>query len=383
MLTVYRRHEKSCEHRAVGRGYRRCKCPIWVDGFIGDREIRHSLRLRDWAKAQDVVREWEAVGEQSAPQTEPITIEHAWDQFLADAEARNLGPSTLSKYKLLRRRMERFAGQFGLRFLREFDLATCRKFRTSWPLQNLAALKTLERLKSFFRFAADAGWIPESPTRRLKNPKVKSAPTMPFNAAEMAEILSACDLLYQHQPPKVAHLNAPRLRALVLLLRYSGLRIQDAVTLERDRITDGKLFLYTAKTGTAVYCPLPPTVVQALESLPAGKYFFWTGRSRPASAAGTWQRILRRLFELTRILHGHAHRFRDTFAVELLLAGVPMERVSMLLGHESIRTTEKHYTPWVRDRQEQLEADVRRTWATPESATRGTSRVHGGSGLVN
>ena len=124
-------------------------------------------------------------------------------------------------------------------------------------------------------------------------------------------------------------------------------------------------------------------VAGVVASAPAGKYFFWTGRSRPASAAGTWQRILRRLFEPTRIIDGYAHRFRDTFAVELLLAGVPMERVSMLLGHESIRTTEKHYTPWVRDRQEQLEADVRRTWTMPESATKGTSGVHGESGLVN
>ena len=30
-------------------------------------------------------------------------------------------------------------------------------------------------------------------------------------------------------------------------------------------------------------------------------------------------------------LAGHAHRFRDTFAVELLLASVPLERVSVLL----------------------------------------------------
>ncbi len=48
-----------------------------------------------------------------------------------------------------------------------------------------------------------------------------------------------------------------------------------------------------------------------------------------------------------------------------------MDRVSALLGHSSIKVTEKHYSPWVRARQEQLEADVRRTWerALLEGAT--------------
>jgi hypothetical protein len=34
-----------------------------------------------------------------------------------------------------------------------------------------------------------------------------------------------------------------------------------------------------------------------------------------------------------KIPDGHAHRLRDTFAGELLLAGVPLERVSVLRGH--------------------------------------------------
>jgi hypothetical protein len=38
----------------------------------------------------------------------------------------------------------------------------------------------------------------------------------------------------------------------------------------------------------------------------------------------------------------------------------------VLLGHSSIKVTERHYSPWVRARQEQLEADVRRTWELPE-----------------
>ena len=66
----------------------------------------------------------------------------------------------------------------------------------------------------------------------------------------MGRILAACN----QYPDKR---NAVRLRALVLLLRYSGLRFTDAATLSRDRITGDKLLLYTAKTSTPVYCPLP------------------------------------------------------------------------------------------------------------------------------
>jgi len=38
--------------------------------------------------------------------------------------------------------------------------------------------------------------------------------------------------------------------------------------------------------------------------------------------------------------------FRDTFAVELLLSGVPIDQVSLLPGHSSVKVTEKHYVPF-------------------------------------
>jgi integrase len=81
--------------------------------------------------------------------------------------------------------------------------------------------------------------------------------------------------------------------------------------------------------------------------------------------AGDWHRALKGVSEEARIPVGNAHRFRDTFAVGLLQAGVPMDRVSMLLGHSSIKVTEKKYSPWVRTPQEQLEAVVRRAWDPP------------------
>jgi hypothetical protein len=39
-----------------------------------------------------------------------------------------------------------------------------------------------------------------------------------------------------------------------------------------------------------------------------------------------------------------------------------MEEVSILLGHSSVRITEKHYASWVQARQEILKAHVAKTW---------------------
>ena len=54
--------------------------------------------------------------------------------------------------------------------------------------------------------------------------------------------------------------------------------------------------------------------------------------------------------------------FRDTFAVEMLLAGVPIDQVSLLLGHASVKITEKSYSPFVKARQVQLQESVRNAW---------------------
>ncbi len=84
-----------------------------------------------------------------------------------------------------------------------------------------------------------------------------------------------------------------------------------------------------------------------------------------------WQRALRRLFQRAKIKKPdgtpkrcHPHMFRDTFAVELLLAGVPIDQVSLLLGHSSVKVTERHYAPFVKARQEQLERSVKLSWQT-------------------
>lgn len=384
MLTIYRRHRKDCSHRNQGRKYRRCRCPIWVDGSLAGQEIRKSLDMADWQKAQDAVRVWEAQESEPKSSQEPTTIEQAGQRFLADADARKLNESTLYKYRLLFKQIGDFAQKRGLRFLKELELATLDEFRSEWKDGPRSSLKKLERLRAYLRFCERRKWIDGNPALDLKVPKIQNRPTMSFTHAEILKILAAFD----KYAGRAGVANAQRLKAFVLLLRYSGMRIGDTVKCGVDRITGNKLFLYTQKTGVPVHCVLPDFVVRELEAAPKSSegHFFWTGKSKLHSAIGKWQRRLQTLFTLAEVEGGHAHRFRDTFAVELLLAGVPLERVSVLLGHQSVRITERHYSPWVRSRQEQLEQDLQRAWEHDPVAlmqTKGTPEVQDKSRRIN
>ena len=123
---------------------------------------------------------------------------------------------------------------------------------------------------------------------------------------------------------------------------WSGLEIRDAVSLEKDKLSgDGKLFLYRAKTGVPVRAPLSAELAQLLRSLPSANpnYFFWSGNADPETAKKGWQRALRRLFKQVKIKKPdgtpkrcRSHMLRDTFAVELLLAGVPIESIGSPLA---------------------------------------------------
>ena len=384
MLTIYRRHRKDCAHRSEGRKYLRCRCPIWVDGFLAGREIRKSLDTADWQKAQDKVREWEAQDSEPKNAAEPITIQQAGEKFIADANARKLNESTIYKYSLLFKQLGNFAQKGGLRYLKEVELTTLDEFRSEWKDGPRSSLKKLERLRAFLRFCERRKWIDNNPATDLKAPKIQNKPTMPFTHAEILKILAAFD----KYADRAGVANAQRLKAFVLLLRYSGMRIGDTVKCGVNRITGNKLFLYTQKTGVPVQCVLPDFLVRELEAAPKSSegHFFWTGKSKLHSAIGKWQRRLQTMFALAEVQGGHAHRFRDTFAVELLLVGVPLERVSVLLGHQSVRITERHYSPWVRSRQEQLEQDLQRAWSQDPVAlmqTKGRPEVHEKIGRIN
>ena len=251
--------------------------------------------------------------------------------------------------------------------LAHLDVDVLRTFRASWLYSPLSARKRLEYLRSFFRVCHDAGWIDRNPAMAVKGSKVEQNPTLPFDDDDIQRILAAAAKL------STFGRYGPKIEPMVLLLRYSGLRIQDAACLERARLSHDKLLLYQQKTGTPVYCPLPAFVVEKLKAVQNdnGEFFFYDGISQPQSMVKSWDRVFQRVFRTTEpsIKGGHPRRFRDTFAVSLLLKGVSIESVSKLLGHSSIKVTERHYAPWVKARQELLETEVRRIWVVDSAPT--------------
>jgi integrase len=69
------------------------------------------------------------------------------------------------------------------------------------------------------------------------------------------------------------------------------------------------------------------------------------------------------LFDKTSIPKAHPHRLRDTFAVSLLEAGVPIREVSRALGHKSVTITERHYAKWTPDQQQRMDDFIAGTWS--------------------
>jgi integrase/recombinase XerD len=414
MLKVQKRHQAPCkrpewdQRSCTGKG---ANCPVLIIGTLNGKRIRLSTakflppdQARDLEAARDLVLLWERTGSPIRPEeyspvpamepkpTAPSrpTIEAAEAAFMADAKDRGDSEATLyKKHVVFEKLLERFCADKGIRFLSELDLNTVREWRSTWNLGSLARYKRQGQVLGFFWFCERSGWLPRNSavdmTKGLGKIQVKPVQTGYFIPEEYKAVVDATHI-YSDRPSVDKHnsltVGGHRIRTLTELMRWTGLRIRDAVTLEKNRLTRDpntglwSVMVYQRKTGDPVYCPIPPHVADLLLAIPASqkgntneKYFFWTGQGNPKTVVTNWQRSYGKLFKLAGLKEAdgtpkrcHPHMFRDTFAVESLLAGMRLEEVSVILGHSSIKTTERHYMPWVRARQTSLNESVMESW---------------------
>lgn len=350
MLSLYRRHTRRCQHRGKGRRHVSCSCPIWTDGILNGKEFRQSLKVRDWQRA---VRKLAMIESPDAPVLKPVS--EATERFIEHCH--DLAEGTRRKYRNIMRQIEMFCAAEGIELISELeDVENLDRFRSRRGLSGTTSSKELQTLRQFFAFCFNRKWVRTNPAKAITLPRnVRPAEVVPYAPRDIGAIVHACSLIGRGSYERL------RARTMVLLLRYTALRISDVATLSRDHVRDGQILLRTMKTGGTVYLPVPDELQEALDCLPPPRgvadpatHFFWNPATMTRRCViGVAERTLAAVFKKSGVPNAHAHRFRHTLATEILTRGGTEQDVADVLGI-SPAIARKHYAKWTPARQERI-----------------------------
>jgi site-specific recombinase XerD len=146
--------------------------------------------------------------------------------------------------------------------------------------------------------------------------------------------------------------------AIVGLMLLQGLRSQEVLTLNSDDVMYSEAQVRVRGKGSKVrFLPLAPETVQLLD------HYLRLERPNPCTAAlfvslkgavrgsrmtpAGLRSLFRHHRQTTGVKLAHPHRFRHTFASDMLRAGVSLPALMQLMGHANIQTTliYVHVTP--------------------------------------
>lgn len=262
-----------------------------------------------------------------------ITVQEAASEYIEHCDRNGLDYATIKDY---RNTLKEVAEAIGSKDSEAVSQADIERIKAGFMGSGATRAKKIRHIKRFFSWLQDMDYGKDV-AKAVKAPRFRQEPTMPFAAEELRLVLSV---------------EEPETRAICLLLLYSGLRISDAILLKRSDVQDGCIRIWTEKTGKAVTLRLHRDCLAALEAIPGERYLMQPGDSFGAA----YQRVLAKLKAIGEEIR--PHRFRDTFACRLLSQGTDIRTVQHLLGHASVTTTEKHYAPWVKAYQDQMDKAI-------------------------
>ena len=328
-VTIFVRHSAACPRQGE-EFYKSCKCPKHLRWSHQGKQHRRSAKTRAWAIAEQRRREREAQFQASGDPSKPIapdvpnnTISRTIELFISNKRTQGLAGNALKKYERELGRFEEFMAKRGRYFPHEIRLEDLTEFRVEWEEMypsSITRAKAQQRLKGFLRYCFESRLIDRVP--RLSPIRMDEPPTLPLSDSQYDKLLKII-------PSSFTVKKGKRVHALIRLMRFSGLAIRDAVTLERDELQHDKnqnLYRITTsrqKTGVHVSVPIPPDLaVELIEVMKLNKnprYIFWnTGNGTVQSAVGKWHASLKEAFVAAGQPDGHPHQLRDTFAVSLL-----------------------------------------------------------------
>jgi len=209
--------------------------------------------------------------------------------------------------------------------------------------------RALSALKSFFRFLARRGLVENAALGILRPPRLPRSVPKALSAAEAQDVVDEAGV-YASSP-----WIALRDRALFMLLYGAGLRIAEALSLDRRDLPTGKAgamteLMVTGKGSKQRRVPLLPEIRAALAdyvtTCPFGAAAadpLFVGARGHRLSARVAQRELARLRALLGLPDtATPHALRHSFATHLLAGGGDLRTIQELLGHSSLSTTQRY-----------------------------------------
>lgn len=209
--------------------------------------------------------------------------------------------------------------------------------RTEKKCSHNTTVKYLSNLKLILTSAVNKGWLRKNPFSEFRTTS-RTKPVHPLNAWELKSLEEA----------KIKNISQDRIRDIFIFCCYTGLAYIDVKALTiADIISDGNgvkwLSTSRKKNGNAVRIPLLPKALAILKKY-ASSGAQLTDAALPVLSNQKMNNYLKKLaveFSINKRLT--VHIARHTFATTVTLNNnVPLETVSKMLGHSSIKHTQ-HY----------------------------------------
>jgi integrase/recombinase XerD len=282
-----------------------------------------------------------------------VNLDRAIDDYLSYLRVeRGLAAATLRAYRADLRDFERSLPERGGAWERSPDAAVrylAARTRHGRPGERSLAPTSLRRraatLKGFYRFAYGEGLIDVDVATRLDLPRQSRRLPDALDVAEVERLLEA------------ASVRGTRDRALLELLYAAGLRVSEAVGLDREDLSlDGAFVRVIGKGDKERLVPIGEvsidhlvvwlegrrTALLALHHVEAvrGGPLFLGDRGRRLARQQAWTAVAAAAERAGLDGRVGPHTLRHSFATHLLEGGADLRVVQELLGHASISTTQ-------------------------------------------
>jgi integrase len=236
------------------------------------------------------------------------------------------------------KRPDIFLSELSYKFINDFEFFL-RKYVPEdhhLPMGNNTVMKHIERLRKMINLAIKFEWIDKDPFLKFKAHFTKSDRSF-LTEAELQRI--------EKKNLKIERLRFTR--DLFVFSCYTGLAYIDVMQLTQENIVlgiDGEKWIntYRQKTDIPIRLPLLPQAIEVMNKYSNNPRAVSKGKLFPTVSNQRLNGYLKEVADLCEITKDLTfHMARHTFATTVTLCNnVPIETVSKMLGHTSIRTTQ-------------------------------------------